>query len=136
MSRAKAETRDATTEIVWAPTGEIIAYPGPHPFCIVGGDSHTYVHVGNDAEGRWIYSAGLPGRWSPPPQGPTAATGATAGSPGTFTPSGADVPADLAAMTGIVASPATAWTTGQHVVLDDASQAYWDGAAWVAGVAP
>jgi hypothetical protein len=64
------------------------------------------------------------------------ATGADAGAPGSFTPAGATVPANLAAMTGIVANPATAWTTGQHVVLGDASQAHWNATAWVAGVAP
>jgi hypothetical protein len=64
------------------------------------------------------------------------ATGATAGSPGAFTPTGATPPADLAAMTGITASPATAWTTGQYVVLGDSSHAHWDSSAWVAGDAP
>jgi hypothetical protein len=39
-------------------------------------------------------------------------------------------------MTGITASPATAWTTGQYVVLGDATHAYWSGAAWTAGQAP
>jgi hypothetical protein len=67
---------------------------------------------------------------------PVAATGATSlMTPGQFTPAGAMAPPSLP-MTGITASPATAWTTGQHVVLGDGSRAYWDGAAWVAGVAP
>jgi hypothetical protein len=65
-----------------------------------------------------------------------AATGATAGTPGTFTPAGAVAPANLAAMAGITASPATAWTTGQHVILGDASHCYWNATAWVAGNAP
>jgi hypothetical protein len=66
-----------------------------------------------------------------------AATGATGiTSPGTFTPPGAMAPANLAAMSGVTASPATAWTTGQYVVLGDGSQAHWNGTAWVAGVAP
>lgn len=67
---------------------------------------------------------------------PIPATGATAGAPGAFTPAGAEVPANLAALTGITASPATAWTAGQHVVLGDASQASWNGTAWVAGAVP
>jgi hypothetical protein len=67
---------------------------------------------------------------------PIPATGATAGAPGSFTPSGAEAPANLAAMTGITATPATAWTTGQHVVLGDASQAHWNATAWVVGAAP
>jgi hypothetical protein len=67
------------------------------------------------------------------------ATGATAGTPGSFTPTGADPPANLAALNaaGITASPGTAWTTGQHVVLGDATHAHWDGTApWVTGNAP
>jgi len=74
------------------------------------------------------YSADLPG-W-------IAATGATAGTPGTFTPTGATAPANLAALAGVTASPATAWTTGQHVILGDASHAYWNATAWTAGNAP
>jgi len=72
--------------------------------------------------------------------GAGVATGATAGSPGSFTPSGAVAPADVAALTsqGIVASPTTAWTTGQYVQTATAStpgQAHWDGTAWVQGQA-
>jgi hypothetical protein len=74
------------------------------------------------------YSADLPGG--------IAATGATAGTPGTFTPTGAITPANLAAMTGLTASPATAWTSGQHVILNDASHAYWNATTWIAGNAP
>jgi hypothetical protein len=62
-----------------------------------------------------------------------AATGATAGNPGTFQPVGATPPANLAALAGVTASPTTAWATGEHVVLGDASSAHWDGAAWAAG---
>jgi len=66
-----------------------------------------------------------------------AATGATGvGSPGGFTPPGAMAPANLAGMTGVTASPATAWTTGQFVRLGDGSNAYWSSTAWVAGIAP
>jgi len=73
------------------------------------------------------YSADLPG---------AAATGATAGSPGTFTPTGSTTPANLAALSGVVASPSSAWTTGQHVILGDASHAHWNGSAWASGNAP
>jgi hypothetical protein len=65
-----------------------------------------------------------------------AATGATAGSPGTFTPPGATPPANLAAMAGITANPTTAWTTGQRVVLGDATTAHWTGTTWAVGAAP
>lgn len=68
---------------------------------------------------------------------PVVATGATAGTPGSFTPTGAVAPATLAELQGasIAANPATAWTTGQSVVLGDASAANWSGTAWVAGTA-
>lgn len=67
--------------------------------------------------------------------GTVNATGATAGTPGTFTPSGATPPANLAAMGSVVANPATAWTTGQHVILGDASHAFWDSDSWEVGEA-
>lgn len=68
------------------------------------------------------------------PSGPVA-TGAVAGVPGTYTPTGAYPPADFAALVAgtVVASPTTAWTTGQYIVLGDASHAHWSGTAWVAG---
>lgn len=62
------------------------------------------------------------------------ATGATAGSPGTLEPANSYPPEDLTdAETGFTATPATAWTTGQYVVLEDGTEAHWDGTAWVAG---
>jgi hypothetical protein len=66
------------------------------------------------------------------------ATGASAGTPGSFTPAGAAPPADLAALQGggVTASPVTVWTTGQSVKLGDASDAHWSGTAWVTGLAP
>lgn len=69
-----------------------------------------------------------------------AATGATAGSPGTWTPASSDPPDSLSALQGatppITASPTTAWTAGQSVELDNGSDAHWDGDSWAAGVAP
>lgn len=66
---------------------------------------------------------------------PGPATGATAGIPGAFT-GGTDIK-DFAGMgPAVVASPATLWTVGQSVVLQDASDAYWSGTAWTVGVAP
>jgi hypothetical protein len=70
----------------------------------------------------------------PPPKVP--ATGATMGAPGTFTPAGAGRPANLGAMTGLTATPATAWTSGSYVVLGDGSHAHWNATAWVAGTTP
>lgn len=67
------------------------------------------------------------------------ATGATAGTPGTWTPANADEPNSLSELQNaappVVASPTTAWTTGQFVVLDDRSNAHWNGTAWAAGKA-
>jgi hypothetical protein len=74
------------------------------------------------------------GSWTVP--GQIVATGATAGLPGSFTPAGATPPLALANMTGIVASPATNWTVGQHVEMGNGLDANWNGTAWVAGVHP
>ncbi|QJD50662.1 major tail protein [Streptomyces phage Issmi] len=70
------------------------------------------------------------------PLGASVATGATAGAPGSFTPDGSVTPANLAAMASVIATPTSAWTTGQYVTLGDASKAYWDGDSWMAGQAP
>jgi hypothetical protein len=69
------------------------------------------------------------------PLGGEPATGATAGTPGTFTPAGSATPATLAAMDAIDPTPTSAWTTGQYVILGDASNAHWIGTDWVAGIA-
>jgi hypothetical protein len=68
------------------------------------------------------------------------ATGATAGTPGTWTPGGNTAPASVSALqaSGITASPNTAWATGEYVQTGTAGvsgQAHWSGSAWVAGVA-
>jgi hypothetical protein len=72
------------------------------------------------------------------------AAGANAGIPGAWTPAGAVVPAtQLDVMQGkpvpIVASPGTAWTTGQFVQTATAGapgRVCWTGSAWVGGAAP
>jgi hypothetical protein len=76
------------------------------------------------------------------PGGAAMATGATAGIPGTWTPGGSTAPASVSALQGaapaIVASPASAWTTGQFVqtgTAGAAGQAHWNGTAWVSGAA-
>jgi hypothetical protein len=68
-------------------------------------------------------------------RGIVAATGATAGMPGFFSPSGASVPANVAAMSGLTATPSSAWTTGQYVITADMLGAHWSGSAWVVGKA-
>ena len=74
--------------------------------------------------------------------GGAASTGATAGTPGTWTPGGSNVPNSVADLQGalpaIAATPNTAWTTGQYVQTETVGvpgQAHWDGSAWVAGPA-
>lgn len=66
------------------------------------------------------------------------ATGATAGVPGSFTPTGAALPASLAALQAgsVVASPLTLWTVGQYVLLGDGTHAHWDSNSWEVGDAP
>jgi hypothetical protein len=71
-----------------------------------------------------------------------AITGVTAGTPGSFQPANATIPADLAALkadpvVGDTGSnkPVAAWTTGQSVNLGTGS-AHWSGTAWVAGAKP
>lgn len=71
----------------------------------------------------------------------TAATGATAGTPGSFTPAGSTPPATSTAATssGVVASPATSWSTGQYVqgsTAGSGGEMYWNGTAWTAGRKP
>lgn len=69
-----------------------------------------------------------------------AISGVTAGSPGSFTPGNATLPANLAALKADpvvgdagTSKPGATWTTGQYVVLGDASQAHWNGTAWAVG---
>ncbi|MFF4054613.1 hypothetical protein ACFYZ0_02315 [Streptomyces sp. NPDC001708] len=69
------------------------------------------------------------------PLGASVASGATAGSPGSFTPEGSLAPANLAAMASVIATPTSAWTAGQYVTLGDVSKTYWDGDSWNAGQA-
>jgi len=64
-------------------------------------------------------------------------TGATAGTPGTWTPVDSyalETLTDLQNATpAVVASPTTAWTAGQYILLGDDSKAHWTGTAWAAG---
>jgi hypothetical protein len=98
----------------------------PQPFMQMGGDAGA----GSEVQIDWNLTG--------PPSvdtGAVTATGATSGAPGYFTPTGATVPANLAALTGITASPATAWAVGQYVITADLLAAHWSSSAWVAGKA-
>lgn len=88
---------------------------------------------------RGYWDQSYPPSVYPPPAPP--ATGAAAGIPGTWTPPGCRVPRDQAEVIslGVIASPATAWTTGQFVQTQTAGAAgrvTWSGTAWVSGAAP
>jgi len=70
----------------------------------------------------------------------SSATGADAGTPGTWTPADSRRPATFDALAtsvpAITANPTTVWSTGQHVVLGDGAFAWWDGTDWQEGTAP
>ena len=104
----------------------ISGYAIPQPFDLIVGDAGSTAEVAID----WNLTA--------PPTvdlGAVAATGATAGTPGFYSPSGAQAPANLAALTGVTATPATAWATGQFVITADMLANHWSGAAWATGKA-
>jgi hypothetical protein len=77
-------------------------------------------------------------RWQDVPEGYLPALGVdtviNGGIPAQFTPPGATVPKNLAALQALGAlGETTAWTSGQFVWLADGSRAYWNGTAWVKG---
>lgn len=96
-------------------------------------DANEYVTLRDNTEAYWDGDSWASGR---APAEEIEATGATAGTPGAFTPTGATPPENLAAMSGVTANPTTPWTTGQRVVLGNSTNAHWNGSAWVAGSAP
>ena len=98
----------------------------PQPFIIISGDAGALSEVAID----WnltgpptVTSGGIP------------ATGATSGAPGTYSPAGCDVPANVAGLSAVTASPTTAWAVGQYVITADLLAAHWTGTAWAAGKA-
>jgi hypothetical protein len=103
-------------------SGQVI----PQPFDILVGDAGVLSEVAItwDLTAPWTVNTGA-----------IVATGATGGFPGFYSPAGATVPANLAALTGITATPATAWPTGQYVITADLVGAHWSGSAWVVGKA-
>jgi len=102
--------------------------PGPLlPTQAIGPNDHELLMVVNVAppeDGGCVTLA------SGPP-----ATGATAGTPATITPVDSYPPETLALLQAgtVIASPLTAWTAGQYLVLGDDSEAHWDGDSWEAG---
>jgi hypothetical protein len=69
---------------------------------------------------------------------PAALTGATAGTPGAWTPATAYAPNTVSeALSAPAPTPATAWLTGEYVdTRSGDGTVYWNGTAWVEGVAP
>jgi hypothetical protein len=120
------KARPYSSRVASAANPIISGYAIPQPFELIVGDAGAAAEVAID----WNLTQ--------PPNvdtGAVAATGATSGAPGFYTPSGANVPANLAALTGVTATPATAWATGQYVITADLLAAHWSGSAWVAGKA-
>ena len=125
-AQANFKARPHASQIASATNPVISGLVIPMPFELLIGDAGAASEVAID----WNMT-------TPPSvdSGAVAAATAVAGSPGYFTPSGASVPANLAALTGVTASPATAWSTGQYVLTADLLGAHWSSSAWVAGKA-
>jgi len=131
------------TEVVWF----FLGFNGTDPPKATGQCTAVAGSIGGDPRTPLTFAVTLPCKGKPVIAFGDAAshvvvggpaTGAVAGIPGHFTPAGSDPPANLADMiagtpTVVVASPATAWTTGQYVVLGDNTHANWTGTAWAAG---
>lgn len=66
---------------------------------------------------------------------PVTPTGVTAGTPGEFSPVGAEVPATIGALRALGAlGQTTAWSTGEYVVIGSGN-VHWNGTDWATGVA-
>jgi hypothetical protein len=120
------KARPKSSQVASAANPVISGLAIPQPFDLINGDAGAASQVQID----WNLTA--------PPSvdtGAVAATGANTGAPGYYSPSGATVPANLAALTGLTATPNTAWATGQYVITADLLAAHWSGSAWVAGKA-
>jgi hypothetical protein len=102
-----------------------LAYP--QPFMHFGGDAGAASEVLID----WNLTAAPSIDY-----GAVTATGATAGAPGYFTPTGATVPANLAALAAVTANPVANWAVGQYVITADLLANNWNGTAWAAGKHP
>lgn len=60
-------------------------------------------------------------------------TGASAGTPGAWTPAGSLTPSDIAAANALGLSLGTAWTTGQYILTGNKDEIHWSGTTFVAG---
>jgi hypothetical protein len=98
----------------------------PQPFEVIMGDAGAASQCQID----WTLTG-------PPSvdKGVVTVTGAVGGMPGYYEPTGASIPADLAALSGVAATPSSAWDAGYYVITGDLLAASWDGTAWVEGKA-
>jgi hypothetical protein len=113
--------------------GEVI----PRPFTVLQGTAGEPSEV----ELEWGAIDGADDNFMTPRVTASPSTGATAGTPGTWTPPGSTPPANAAGATsaGIVATPSASWTTGQYVqgsTAGAAGEMYWNGTAWTTGRKP
>jgi hypothetical protein len=100
--------------------------------------------IGNVAAGTWATftaSLGLIGKYTMVDESgnpvTTPATGATAGSPGVWSPGGSVPPADMASAPPLTGTPA--WATDQYVATAQGSPAgdiTWNGTAWLGYTGP
>jgi hypothetical protein len=70
-------------------------------------------------------------------------TGVTAGAPGSFAPGDATLPSSIDSLRANTVvgddgsnKPSGMWSSGQYVVLGDATEAYWTGITWQNGRKP
>jgi hypothetical protein len=145
---------DSTTGISfikysWQNNGVTVPFswqPNAGATTITGNVTVRALELGGDVNTRITSDFTWPLAGDPTPVWPTAAvpaTGATAGTPGVWTPASSTPPTSVANLisgtpTSITATPATAWTAGQYVQTGTAGlpgQAHWDGTAWVAAPA-
>ena len=99
--------------------------------------ANQYVRLKDASLARWNGTTWVVYTPPAPATPPALATGATAGSPGTWTPGGSVAPATIAQAP--TPSPATAWaTTGQYNYLNGGQQVYWAGVGpgWLKGKVP
>jgi hypothetical protein len=126
-----------TVPFVWNPNNGATAISGNVTVRAleVGGDVNTRITSDFD----WPIAGQPVATWG----ASTPSTGATAGTPGSWTPAGSTAPSSVANLiagtpNAVTASPTTAWTTGQYVQTGTSGvggQAYWNGTAWTAGTA-
>lgn len=140
--------RPSLVQYSWLHNGETVPFtwnPNQGATAITGNVTVRALEVGGDVNSRitsdfdWPIAGQPVATWG----ASTPATGATAGTPGSWTPAGSTPPSSVANLiagtpNAVTASPATAWTAGQYVQTGTAGapgQAHWDGAAWVAAPA-